>query len=120
MSKNIYKAYNEDDKATLREYAEQIIPETIGKITSYLEVYRKQWYCENKTFGFDIQEIRFGALKETLRGAALRITAYLNGEISVIEELIQPSLPYNCIENKSARITLNNWENNVTASKHNS
>lgn len=120
MSKNIYKAYNEDDKATLRKYADEIIPETIGKITSYLEVYRKQWYCENKTFGFDIQEMRFGALKESLRGASLRIKAYLNGEISVIEELIQPSLPYNCIENKSARISVNNWEHNVTASKHNS
>ncbi len=118
MSKNIYTAYNSGDNQTLKKYAQEIIPETIGKITTYLEIYRTQWYKENKTFGFDIQESRFGALKENLRSAALRINAYLNGEIDVIEELIQPSLSYTCKEG-DFKIKHNNWCMQ-TASKHNS
>lgn len=122
MSKNIYKAYNDGDRDTLKKYAEEIIPETVKNISEYLEVFRYQWYKENKTIGFDVQEMRLGALKETLNSAALRIKGYLNGDIKEIEELTQPSLPYKCtnydtLEYK-VKLSLNHWEQISTASKH--
>ena len=63
------------------------------KFWSGPNAFRKQWYHENKTFGFSAQEIRIGGMKERLRSAALRVEDYLAGGCDRIEELETAPLP---------------------------
>ena len=94
LSYNLKKAYKAGDKKYLREAADNMIPEIISRINAFIEAYRKQWFYENKTFGFTNQEVRIGAQLARLKGAILRLEEYLSGETDRIEELEQPILPF--------------------------
>ncbi len=119
LSVGIRRAYEEGKKDTLRWYAEKEIPEIISRIDDFIVLFRQQWYTENKTFGFEVQEIRLGGLKENLRSAAIRLKSYCNGEVDRIEELEQPVLPYSLDKDGAPKtaFSLNSWMNNATASK---
>ena len=52
-----------------------------------ISCYEKQWFAENKTGGFDVQDIRIGGLLQRLSSCRRRLLAYAAGEISAIEEL---------------------------------
>ena len=45
-------------------------------------------------FGYEVIDMRFGALLQRIETAELRINQYLNGEITEIEELVPKRLPY--------------------------
>lgn len=90
----LYDAYQAGDCAELDRLAKTVIPNVIGLVDEFLVAFRKQWYHENKTFGFSTQEIRIGGLKERLHSTALRVEAYLSGEVDRIEELEQAPLAY--------------------------
>ena len=47
-----------------------------------------------KPFGFEIQDIRLGGLKQRLTTAKEKIAAYVNGEIDAIEEYDAQVLDY--------------------------
>ncbi len=49
---------------------------------------------ENKAFGFEIHDIRFGGLKERLKAAKDTVERYLAGDLEKIEELEAPRLPF--------------------------
>ena len=123
MSKDIRTAYLNGDKATLKKYATEIMPETVDRIQLFLELFRRQWYKENKTLGFDTQEIRLGGLMESITSAALRLTNYLDGEITEIEELTYPVLPIafgkkskSAVGEPTKMLRHYRWAENVTAS----
>lgn len=109
----IYEAYQADDRAELGRLADTVIPHVIQLIDDFLVAFRKQWYHENKTFGFATQEIRIGGLKERFNSTALRIRAYLTGECDRIEELEQPLLPSHPKQN-GAYVSSNTWRKMVT------
>ena len=94
LSYRIRKAYGADDRATLFEIAEKEIPVIVEKIDAFLPVLRKQWMMENKSFGFDVQDIRLGGLRNRMLTAQLILRDYLNGKTDHIEELEQERLPY--------------------------
>ena len=94
LSYNLKAAYKAGDKEYLRAAAEEIIPEILSRIDDFVDAYRKQWFYENKTFGFTNQEVRIGGQTARLKAAILRIKAYLDGEVDEIEELAQPILPF--------------------------
>ncbi len=89
------KAYKENDTVTLANIAHEEIPSTVARLDLFLLAMRKQWYKENKPFGFNTQEIRIGGLRAVLLSAAARIDSYVNGEIEKIDELELPVLPFN-------------------------
>ena len=86
------KAYLEKDTGTLSAMADKIST-MIDLLDDFIENFKKQWYYENKTFGFGNQEIRLGGLRQRLVSTRARVIAYVNGEIDRIEELEQPCLP---------------------------
>ena len=57
------------------------------------EAYRTLWYRENKSIGFEMQEMRFGALLLRNENCQRMIYEYLNGQLPVIQELELPRLP---------------------------
>ena len=89
----LYEAYGAGDRAELGRLAHEVIPEILERTERFLVAFRKQWYHENKTFGFSAQEIRIGGMKERLRSAALRVEDYLAGGCDRIEELETAPLP---------------------------
>ena len=91
LSVRIHKAYSEADSDTLRSISEEI-PTIVEKLEIFITAFRRQWYIENKTFGFDIQEDRLGGMKERLISAKKRLDSYLGGELETIEELEQKQL----------------------------
>ena len=88
------KAYDEDDRAALKKYATKLLPELISRYEAYYNAYRTQWYKYNKPFGFEIQDMRFGALIMRAKNAQKMIFDYLAGEIDSIPELAEERIPY--------------------------
>ena len=110
-------AYQAGDKETLRTLVEDY-GKALDAIERFAAVYRKLWFKENKPHGFDVPEIRFGALLFRLRSARDRILGYVNGEVAAIEELADTLLPYDGTGAKSDHPELfpvfNNWAKTVT------
>ncbi len=91
----IRKAYTAGDKVTLANIANLEIPTLVVKVDAFLSAFKKQWYIENKAFGFNTQEIRIGGLRARLISVADTINMYLTGELESIVELETPVLSYN-------------------------
>ncbi len=87
FSYRLQRAYKAGDRAELARMANEDVPAIISRLEEYMVAYREQWYRENKPFNLNVQEIRVGGLIERMRSAAYAIHAYLNGDISAIEEL---------------------------------
>jgi len=116
MGLRIKAAYDSGDKKTLRYISQVELPKLLARVKNLHSALRTGWYNENKTFGFDVQDIRFGALKERIRSAQLRINDYLSGKISRIEELEQERLDYQCRKGDDVgkHISANLWSEIVT------
>lgn len=88
------KAYDEQDREELAHLANETIPEILRRLEIYYRAFKDQWYRESRTGGFDVQDIRFGGLRQRLLTAQETVLDYLSGRISFIMELAQPRLPY--------------------------
>lgn len=86
--------YLDGDRAALADMADNKIPTMISELDDFIVAFRRQWYAENKTFGFSTQELRLGGLRERLVSTAMRLNDYVNGKIERIEELEQPVLSF--------------------------
>ena len=84
-------AYKDGEKATLAALAAEC-DGIAERVKALRESHRKSWLTYNKPFGWEVFDIRYGGLLMRFDTAKERITAYLAGEISVIEELEAPSL----------------------------
>ena len=118
LSIRIRDAYLTDKRDVLKQIAEQEIEQIIGDLEAYIVAFRRQWYDENKTYGFSVQEIRLGGLRERLISTRERLLAYLNGEIERIDELHEElrtiaGNPYK--ETDAPYVAHNSWAKNATA-----
>lgn len=114
----IRKAYLAGEKETLRRIAAEKIPRIVKKIKTFYAAFRKQWNKENKTFGFEVQDIRIGGLIGRLYDVKERLFEYAKGKTDRIEELEQERLPvYPNTENKY--FIFNEWNRMVTAGRMN-
>jgi hexosaminidase len=113
------KAYDGKDTETLRKIADEECPRLLIRIEQFHDAFRSQWYKENKPFGFDVQDIRIGGLKERIRAVIWAVDSYLNKEIEKIEELEQERLVLDQRENPGYRtlpLYHNDWRYMVTPS----
>ena len=78
----------------------------LRKIKNFHNLHQKRWYKDNKPHGFDVQDIRIGALLQRTESCMKRLEMLVAGEISEIPELDEPVLeePY----------TNNNWARTVS------
>lgn len=89
---NLRNAYLNGDQTTLKRYAHEVLPELKNRCKEFITAYRAQWLSENKIFGLDVFDLRMGGLMQRLESAGWRLDMYLNGEISILEELEQERL----------------------------
>ncbi len=87
LSTDIRTAYLEKNIETLRAIAAERIPAVLSSLDQYLSVARNEWYYDNKTFGFDVIELRIGGLKERLNTTKRTIEDFIEGKITKIEQL---------------------------------
>ncbi len=95
------KAYKAGDKAALKKLAENEYAEVIKRVRLFAKAFEKQWFKENKTSGFDVQDIRLGGLIYRLDACRRRLLDYACGKIDRIEELEADILPYGTKEETS-------------------
>jgi hypothetical protein len=119
MGIRLKKAYDEKDSVTLSKIAGEECPELISRVEVFHNALRTQWYHECKPFGFDVQGIRIGGLKERIRDVTWSVERYLEGKLDRIEELEQERLLLDHRENPGYRtlpLYHNDWSSMVTAS----
>jgi hypothetical protein len=113
MSKRLVAAYKAEDRNAVRRIETEEIPLLEEKIKEYHVAFREQWMRENKSFGFDVIDIRLGGLLAQLETTRRILKEWITGERQRIEELEAPRLPYAGEENKgydNGLIMVNRWE----------
>jgi hypothetical protein len=115
---SLKQAYDQKDRLKLFMIKEQCL-ELIQMVSDLQKKLRRQWLLENKIFGWEVQDIRFGALKERLFTCSERIGLFLAGEIAQIEELEEERLALNgdlSAHGTLAPVEVSDWKKIVTAS----
>ena len=111
----IRAAYGAGDREKLREIAEEAIPQLLGKLDRFYQDFRKQWMSENKAFGFEVQSLRIGGLRQRILEVHQRMEEYLSGELAEIDELEKPVLPFAYCEGADVTtLDYNRWNYIVT------
>ena len=113
----LVKAYLSGDRAMMADISDRDIADLYDRVTELHQAFREQWMSENKVFGFDVQDIRFGGLLARLKAAQVRIHEYLDGKIDAIEELKQERLYFDARTEAGdmPHLALNRWPLMVTA-----
>ena len=95
------EAYKAGDKDALRSLAENEYVEAEKLIKAYALTFEKQWFYENHPCGFDVQDIRLGAIIRRTSSCRRRLLDYVNGKIDSIPELEEDLLPFRAEPKKS-------------------
>ena len=69
-------AYAKGDKDELRRLAEVDYSKAIKLADIFANAFEKQWFIENKTCGFDVQDLRLGGLIRRLGACRKRLLGY--------------------------------------------
>ena len=89
---SIYSSYK-NNKAALADDVEKV-KNLYNEVCILHEKLSLLWLKENKAFGLDRLDLRFGGLKERIKRAENRLNMYINGDIKTIEELEEERLPF--------------------------
>ncbi|RSJ80992.1 Glycosyl hydrolase family 20, catalytic domain [Streptococcus cristatus] len=118
VTSGIQEAYRAGDKDRLAELAEKDLPLFYQKVEDFAEQFSRQWQLENKIFGLDTIDIRFGGLLKRIKRAQERLEKYTTGQLDSVEELEQEILPFNDFygDKNFAATTANQWHTIATAS----
>ncbi len=79
--------YKANDKKALQQLAVDDYTLTIYKIQKFYKTFQTMWFSENKPHGFDVQDIRIGALIQRLESCQERLMDYCEGKYDNIPEL---------------------------------
>ena len=90
------RAYLDDDRDALAALGEECLL-LKRSIDDLRRIHRRAWMGYYKPFGWEVHDLRYGALMARFETAAERIRAYLDGEIDAIPELLEERLRYECI-----------------------
>lgn len=115
LSRTIYEAYHAQDRGCLQRLAQEEMPQLLADLGAFRQVFRRQWMQDNKPFGFEVQTIRLGGLEARLQEVRGVLLQYLNGELSCIEELEAPRIPFSYFEEQDLeKLNYNLWSVIVT------
>ena len=107
------EAYKAGNKEELLRLAKEDYTLLYKQLWDFLAAFRKQWYTENKTYGFDCQEIRVGGVIARVDSCKHRLLDYCAGKIDKIEELEEELLP---LHTDTFHVTTDDYDAITTAS----
>ena len=87
------RAYKAGDKESLRALLPKY-EESARRVKIFHKSMKEIWMRDNKPFGWEVQEIRFGGLYSRILDCKERIEEYLDGKVENIPELEEEILPY--------------------------
>jgi hypothetical protein len=105
------RAYQTGDKAELERLANNEYARLPELIEAYTRAFEKQWFIDNKPFGFELQDNRLGGLVGRTNACRRRLLDYVNGKITRIDELELELLPYG---KRGAPLAFNNVSMTIT------
>lgn len=110
------QAYTGGDRQALASLLEDY-RETEKRIEHFYQMFRQQWFRENKPHGFDVQDIRLGGLMKRVQSCRERLQDFCDGKIERIEELEETQLEIfgNGACARKEPICFNSWKLTVTA-----
>lgn len=110
------QAYDANDRAALADIADVTVPDIQKRLAIFIQTFGAQWMTDNKVFGLDVMDIRFGGLQRRLEAAVERIHAYLEGRVDSLPEFEQERLYWdgNNAEDRNPNICGGIWGNIVT------
>lgn len=88
----IRAAYDAGDREALRRIAREDIPAMEALYRTLEKVHRAQWMETYKRNGWELFPLRYGAVCNRMRDAALALEEYADGKIDAISELDEPRL----------------------------
>ena len=115
LSQKTRVAYEAKDMDALRELLKDY-KAVLKRLDKFYRAFRTQWFTENKAHGFDVQEIRLTGLMGRIKGCMERLQDYVDGKVSIIEELDEQQLDAmgNGTEFSKKPISLNSWKRTIT------
>lgn len=115
LGNQIKEAYDKRDVVRIKKIAATEIPASLNDLDVFYQKFKDQWMKENKSFGFEVQSIRIGGLKQRLLDVSEKLLAYSNGEIALVEELEEKRYPYRYSDDNTIEtLDYNLWSNIVT------
>lgn len=91
----ITDAYKGRNDSLLKDISDNILPELNKRVADLRCFHRDLWLKTNKYFGWEIVDLRYGALLMDIDTARERIRDYLAGDIDRLEELEEERLYFN-------------------------
>ena len=93
FSKRLRRAYLAGDRQTMRAMRKEL-PALSQKIEEFRRTFRILWMKDNKGFGFEVMDLRFGGMAARCQTVQDVLADYLDGKIAHIYELEEERLPY--------------------------
>ena len=97
------KAYKTKDKQTIQSLINNEYKQVLKRLDEFYNAFEAQWYQENKAYGFEIQDLRLGGLKQRITHIRKMLTDYVNGKTDKLEELEESVLNVLCDENANGK-----------------
>ncbi len=97
------KAYKQNDKQALQSLIDNEYKVVIKRVDDFYSAFRKQWYLENKPYGFEVQDLRLGGLKQRIINVRQILQDYVLGKIDKVEELEEGVLNVICDESLNGK-----------------
>ncbi len=106
FGKELRAAYQAGDREKLAKSI-KTIDVMLKKLNAFHSALRKQWYIENKPFGFEVQDMRIGGVMRRLLTVKDLIKEYLDGKLTSLPELDEKLLDYR--KDKNQVLRFNDW-----------
>lgn len=94
MGIKITQAYRNGERAILKNVIEKELPELEKRVKELRGCHKEQWFVINKALGWDIMDMRYGALLIRIQTAMEEIKDYLDGKLKCLEELEEERLSF--------------------------
>jgi hypothetical protein len=92
IAENLVPAYKSGDKELLRKIAVEYLPLLKEKTEAVHRSHKNAWLKNNRVIGWANLDVRYGGVAARCDTAQMLILAYLNGEISKLDELEEQRL----------------------------
>lgn len=93
FSKRLRRAYMAGDRENMRQMQAEL-PALAQAIEDFRRVFREIWMQDNKGFGFEVMDLRFGGMAARCQTVYDVLQDYLDGKLQHIYELEEERLPY--------------------------
>ena len=106
-------AYDKNQLQDLKKICEKEIPETVQKLEEMKILREDLWMSEAKPFGYELMDVKLGAVLTRLSSTRRRVKKYLDGSLPRLQELEEARLPY---FEKNADKRENRWSQIISGS----